>query len=552
MKKQPMLCIGLLLFYVLCTTETHAQDHLFCDDSNFDTTFNSSWLDQVQFQTTRNQVTPQDIASILVEVGALGLLQADMYKRTHPTSTRSLLDYPIHVPMKYSSSTWTTDVTFFYNHTDRVFFTRTSDAIASYFGLCDPKLLEFLSNEVLQEIIKEALPNFKLDPLDVLPLFKNMTTQKRRLGIMFSGMKRCDNRGRFRFMLPLYYLESNFWLTEDEQRAVEVRFGRDPNQNEFAEQYMISDKIGVGDLRFSYDFPVIDRSFFHVRAGVLTTIPLSFPFKRGIKGSKFSKLGIQSPFNMTQLFCAAQGSPAEQEQAMQQGQCFFLRALRHLSSNLIEIPLGNGRHLGIGGYIRYKSYLRNFIQRRWAENVVFNSHVSLELLMPARHKRFYIEQSDQEEFDALGLNKSTEDITDKIGDDPAYAQQVLSFFEKQMTEKFFPFALNTLVWPGCIFKWTTKACYEGKRWGVQAGFDTWVHAKENLSRICIPQSIPQDINTKIARRPLAYQWKLFGSIFLKKRHNENNWLLSLTGDYTIANTGIGSDYTFAFVVERHF
>ncbi len=556
MKKQCSLTMRLVLltFFITLNARTmYAQDDdLFCEDTSFYNAFDSNWLSQTQFQTTRSQATPGDIVTILIDIGVLNLLQANIYKRTNPLNIRNLLDYPSYLPTKYSSACWTTGVYIFYNHTDRDFFTRTSDKLSSYLGICDPKLLEFLSSEILQELIQEEFPNFVLDPLDVMPLFKNMTIQERRLGVMFHGMKRLNNRGRFRFMFPVFYLESNFWLTENEQRAVEERFGSDPNQDDFAEQHMISDKVGVGDLRLTYDVPLIDRSFFHLRGGVLTTIPVSFPFKRGLKGSKFSKTQQRQPFDLVQLFCDAQGTPAEQKQAAQQGLCFFLNALDQLSSTLIEVPLGNGRHLGLGGYVRYKSYLRNLISRQWAENVTFNSYVSLELLMPARHKRFYIEKNDQAAFDALGLNQNKDNIIERIEDDPEYAAAVLSFFETQMTEKFFPFALDTLVWPGFVFRWTTKGHYEGQRWGLEVGFDTWVQAKEHIGGVCIPKTIPQDLNFKITRRSLAYQWKLFGTIFFKNKQDTDNWLLSLTGDYTFANTGIGSDYMMAINIERHF
>lgn len=549
MKNPYILLLGLLLF---CHVVIYSQDDLFGDEASFDASVTTDWLSSAHFATTRSQAQPEDVVAILIDLGALNLLQADIYKRTNPLNIRSLLDYPSYIPLKYSSAPWTTSAVIFYNHTDRDFFTRTSDAISSYLGVCDPNLLEFLSNEVLEEMIRQQFPDYNLSPVDILPLFKNMTIQERRLGIMFEGMKRCSNRSRFRFMFPLYYLESNFWLTEDEQRAIEARLGSDPNQDQFAEDYLISDKIGMGDLRLTYDTPIIDRPFFHLRGGILATIPVSFAFKKGLKGSKFSKLTEQPPFDLLKLFCDAQGSSTEQAQAAQQGLCFFLNTLKHLSANLVEVPLGNGRHFGIGGYIRYKSYLRNFIPRRWAENVTFNSYASLELLLPKNHRRFYIEESDKEEFAALGLNKNISSIKDRISDDPEYANEVLSFMEKQFTQKFFPFALNTLVWPGFVFRWTTRANYEGQRWGVQAGFDTWVQAKEQIGNICIPSTIPQDLNIECARRPLAYQWKLFGSIFLKKRDNDDNWIFSLTSDYTLASSGIGGDYTLALNIGRHF
>ena len=143
-------------------------------------------------------------------------------------------------------------------------------------------------------------------------------------------------------------------------------------------------------------------------------------------------------------------------------------------------------------------------------------------------------------------------IQEKIADDPAYAAQVLTFLEDQLTQKFFPFALHTRVWPGFVFRWTTKAHYEGLRWGLEMGTDTWVQAKEHLSHIKKPKNIPQDLNVKISRKPIAYQWKVFGSIFYKYDGNNSNWVFGLSGDYSFAYTGIGSDYTMAFVIEKHF
>ena len=117
MKKQFGLCIGLTLFCGLNISTLYAQTNLFSEDPALNATFNSSWLDHTQFQTTRNQASAQDITSLLISIGVLDLLQANIYKRTNPINVRNLLDYPTYMPIKYSSSTWTTNAIIFYNHT---------------------------------------------------------------------------------------------------------------------------------------------------------------------------------------------------------------------------------------------------------------------------------------------------------------------------------------------------------------------------------------------------------------------------------------------------
>jgi hypothetical protein len=181
-----------------------------------------------------------------------------------------------------------------------------------------------------------------------------------------------------------------------------------------------------------------------------------------------------------------------------------------------------------------------------------NSFMSIALFTPLHHKRSFIATNYTAAFDALGLNGDIDDIKERVEDDPAYAAQVLNFFDQQMTNIFFPYTVTALVWPGCFYQWTGKVHYEGIRWGVEAGFDTWVQTPETLSNLTIPPWIPNNLNVEIARRPLAYQWKLFGSIFLKNNDTENKWLFGISGDYTLANTGIGRDYTVALVFEHHF
>ena len=178
--------------------------------------------------------------------------------------------------------------------------------------------------------------------------------------------------------------------------------------------------------------------------------------------------------------------------------------------------------------------------------------MSFELFTSKRHLRAYIEKSDVSEFNKLGLNRNKSEVIDELSDNEEYAEKVLAFFEQQMTQKLNPFFIDTQVWPGFVFRWASKAHYEGKRWGVEAGFDTWVKAKEQLYDQDIPNSIPQDINVDIARRPISYQWKLFGNIFFKKRTDKGNWIFSLTSDYTLSQTGIGGDFTVGFVIEKHF
>lgn len=513
--------------------------------------------------TPPNLCDPKFIASTLVDVGIVPILEQNLYLRTNELNNRSLLDYPIFLPRRWKEQPTTIGFDFFWNKTDRMFFTGSSSALSSYLNIGQSALLDavtaaFEKAAPLSPIIADAP-----QPATLLPLFRNFTVEQRRTGVMFHAEKRFKKLFLYCFV-PLYYIERNMFASEVEQEALEVVFGRmdQASENELAENHLISDKFGLGDTRMSIDFQLKENDFFGFNLGFFTTIPTAFAFTNGINGSNFKKVTCPPSIDILKLACdALQGTPEEKAAALVSARNFGFQALDNLGAQILESPLGNGGHLGLGFALQTDSYLKNFVHRPWAQAISFRSRLSLEYLVPARKTRYFLENPcvRLEKFAALGLDRSSEVITKEVEDSEAYALELLNFFDEQIVQEFFPTALTARVHPGFIFRSTSKAYHEGEHWYFAIGSDFWLQSKEKLTNLELPGDCnklcsikEENFDLKNAHKPVAYQGKIWGTVAYKVIRDDIDWILSLNADQTYLNSGIGSDYTVSLGIEAHF
>lgn len=487
-----------------------------------------------------------DIANLLVTFGVINLLQEQLYLKTCPLNNRSLLYSPLFLPMRLGDYTWTVGGHLFWNQTTRMYFARQSSSLCSYLGITQPTLLSKLASlDILSSL------GFQGSADTILSLFKNMTVTQRRSGIMFYG-QRAAGRFGFRIMTPLEYVENNFYVTEEEQTAIERALGQTTNeeQMEFAEQHLIADAIGLGDTRFVFSFMPFEDSNPETTIGVFGTIPTGWAFKRGLMGSSFQHTCPPLELDFVELVDLACNQ--QQAQAAKIGENFMLGALDTFAANMLYAQLGNGGHWSLG--LEYNSVvpLKIFIKRPWAQDVVFKNRTALEYLFPATERRFFTQCSSTSAYEALGLERSKQQIIAQINSDPVYAATVLDFFEQELTEKFYTYPFKARVSPGITYQTTTKAFYEGLHWGVYLGSDTWVRTKATLSHIRKTSPLPTAIDRSKAVQPFAFQSKLFGGIFYKMPRTEYDITLGLNADDTIISSGIGKDFTVSLNLEMNF
>jgi hypothetical protein len=499
------------------------------------------YLDAAGTDHISRAISPVTIMTILNHLNVPTILQEPLFLHTNILNKRSLLDQPIFEPDR---AEFPGDIVIgtsaFWRKTERSNFTRGSDKLESYIALSQASLIAKLEDTIQRA--NEFSPGLDIDIAKIFSLFENMTVEERQIGFMIHGMKRW-RRTTLRVMMPIYYLESNFSLTKKEQDAVALQLGAlDPEEEErFRKTHFINDKIGFGDTRIELDSTVLKRPSFTLRCGALATVPTAWVWGGGFLGSSFAKPSRLPNFELEALFNAIENPGTESEQeAINVIREFLLDSFDRVAANLIDIPLGNNRHLGLGAYIRGKTPLSVYMNNSFAERIRLANRISLELFLPATEKRFYINKIDEVGFG----NHNFQDID--------LAAENVQFLKEQAISRLFLRAFDTRIIPGVIFRWSSGLYYKGERFGFNLGTDFWLQNKPKFSSISVSQKILHQIDIPKAKPPVAQQSKIFGGLVCKHKTDRSTWIFSLNADASLNTKGLGQDYSLSFNFESSF
>ncbi len=557
-------CLFLLFFATMLTADLQVLR-----GDSFDDLIDSLDNDIATTNLIANSVMPDapraaDKPSLIValeEFGVLALLQENFFLRTNILRHRSLLDYPEFIPYRHDKDKRGVYVDFFYNQTSRMYFTKGSSNICSYLALSQQSFLQKLENII--DSVKLAFLDLVIDTDKVfrlLGLFQTFTVQERRLGFMIGG-KTKFNRWYLNIFAPWYYIERNHFVNEDLQESIdalitdileetfdiprltpEQMVAAEKKKNQFIDQHLIVDKFGIGDTRVYLDYPVIKNKYVSTRAGFLATIPTAFAFKKGLKGTNLQRTINRPILNLTAIANQFTQTQTINPQLFD----FGLAALDNLSAMLLETPLGNGGHVGIGVILRNRSPLSSFIKQDWARRIIMRSFISFEYQFPAIEWRSFRIPVNEALFNARDLTDTSPDTS------PLIINSNYAFILQQLTDRLFPVAAQALMNPGIIFRWSSQTCYEGNWGGFTIGSDTYVQNKEKFLKIYIDNFTQPMIDSFNARAPIAYQSKLVGSVFWKIEKPDRLYTVSLLGDYTFMNKGIGADFMITLKFDTTF
>jgi hypothetical protein len=181
-----------------------------------------------------------------------------------------------------------------------------------------------------------------------------------------------------------------------------------------------------------------------------------------------------------------------------------------------------------------------FFNTWFAARMKIASRMSLELFIPAREKRFYINRIDEKGF------------ADRNFADTSMAAENVQFLKEQAISRLFLRAFSTRVVPGVIFRWNSGIYYKGDLFGFNLGLDYWLQNKAHLSSIEASPKTLAEIDIPKAKQPVAQQSKIFGAFLLKHKTNKANWFFSLNADASLSTKGLGQDYSVALNFEASF
>lgn len=540
------VCTGIFSDY-LCASDdnqmTISRDFDF-DTVSFDEEDDyqfTEYLDTAGVDHISRAINPVTIMTILNHLNVPAILQEPLFLHTNILNKRSLLDEPIFEPDRAEfPGKFVIGTSAFIRKTDRSNFTKNSTKLESYIALSQASLIAKLEDTIQRA--NAFSPGIDIDIAKIFSLFENMTVEERQVGFMFHVMKSWRYT-TLRVMMPIYYLESNFSLTKQEQDAVAVQLGSlDPEEEErFRKAHFISDKIGFGDTRIEVDRKVLKRPSFTLRCGALATIPTAWIWGGGFLGSSFAEPSTLPNFELEALFNAIENPSTDTEAAaISVIREFLLDAFDRVAADLIDVPLGNNRHLGLGFYFRGKTPLSAYMNNSFAQKIRLANRISVELFLPATEKRFYINKIDEVGFGNHNFQ------------DNDLAAENVQFLKEQAISRLFLRAFDTRVIPGVIFRWSSGMYYKGERFGFNLGTDFWLQNKPTFSSIAVSQKILHQIDIPKAKPPVAQQGKVFGGIICKHKSDRNTWIFSLNADASVSGKGLGQDYTLSFNFESSF
>ncbi len=480
-----------------------------------------------------SDITAQDVLDFIAAPPLLlqDRLQTNLYLFTFPANQRrrSLLDYPFNYLHDFclpecgvQGSAW-----FFYNQTSLDNFTEAGTNITSYWNLNDENIIRDIDED-----------DFGINIPDAIALLGLLKMQERRTGFLFGAFGVWDS-WNLELRTPFYYNERNFFVTPEEQALImNSNFFDTDNSGSTSRkelhEHFVSDAFGLGDTRVCAGCFLVDQENFGLNVGALMTFPTAFAFERGLIGGDFNKNSKHCPFDLLSLFQLALGTPPNTDLVTQLSIDFLVSAFDKLSANLLQVSMGNGGHIGAGFFFENDLPLN--------ERFKITTRGEIEYLFPSSERRFYITKKFPQEFTAR------EPYTTEEGADPAQAPEKLAFLNMQLIDTFIPKVYSTSIYPGFIVRFASELSgYFGETWSFGIGYDLWWQDRERLGPIHANPLQIANIRTDIATRPGEFQNKIFGTIcYYREDGDWFDWNLTVYGDYTILNSGIGRDFTLSF------
>lgn len=513
-------------------------------DEEDDYEFMNEYLDVAGSDHMTRSIDPIIVMSIFNHLGIPTILQEPLFLHTNILNKRSLLDQPIFEPDRPEyPGKWLVGMNLFARKTTRSNFTRGSTKFDSWLALSQASLIRKLERAI--DNINILSPGTEINIAEIFALFENMSVEERQVGLMIQGIKQWRSV-TLRVMAPIYYLESNFSLTKKEQDEVARVLGAlEPEEEKrFRKAHFISDRIGFGDTRLEVDGTVVKRPSYKLRVGGQATIPTAFTWGGGFLGSLFAKPSTLPTFDLEPIFDVLENGGAQSEQeAMTIVRDFLLDAFDRIASDLIDVPLGNRGHLGLGFFTRTKIPMSAFFDTWFAHRLKYASRMSLELFLPAREKRFYINRINEQGFASRNFQDTQ---------DPVVAAENVQFLKDQAISRLFLRSFSTRIVPGAIFRWNGGMYYKGDIFGFNLGLDYWLQNKARISSISVLQKTIQELDIPKAKQPVAQQSKIFGAFLFKIKSDRCTYFCSINADASLSTKGLGQDYSLAINFESSF
>lgn len=521
--------------------------------------FDSFFDESGEINVTKNMIRscePGEATSWVLFLTALGipkLLDAPFYLRTNVPNVRNIINYPnffIFQPLAEQQLRIYT----FYEAASKKNFTKaktnqisknkcdyqSGQRLGSYLNIENAGILSFLETDIPK--YRELLPP-ELQPLThihfplVMNAFGNARQEERRLGVMFHYYKQFNPKTMLEVRMPILYEIHNLNFNEEDKNTLDLQFSefeQDPNFDEvaFGKKHLAMDAIGSGTMDITLEHTCYESGDSKVIIGGALFLPTDARWISGIVGSYFKPKDIQPLLPLCELVNISnlEAGPSLNPQAQDIIQDYFLAAIDHLSSAVLQCPMGYNQHLGIA--------LKVLPYWQWKENLLYSGMYIFEYLVPRQEDRFYIMK------EKVPFSTQFEQIQN---DD-----EKIKLFEKQLTAHLFPRVFTTNVSPGFIVNTITNLQWTRKAWDYTIGYNWWYKTSEKLSNIQSLNVDVSDLNINKATAKSAQQVKLYANLHTIFKTENHDISCSIFGNVTIYNDNVGNDFMFGITFDKTF
>lgn len=461
--------------------------------------------------------------------GAL-LLKKPFYTYTNPLRYKSILNFQKHCLALYDT-TKEQDVSFFYQQIDKGYYKDSHTGICDYIDTKQDGIIKVLDELEFNDIL---LP-------DVLALFDNLKIQERKVGILFQKNGSLYDK-KWTFQIPFLYQEHNFYLSPYERSLINnqplytkreapkqveeasAKAGKSSSPIDFFRNHLVSDKIGFSDARFSFSFIEKKYASSFYSAGGFVTVPCAFSLKKGIVGAHLDALKESTPFDLhsdlVDLYVTGKYSQIKQNVFD-----YGLSVLDRAATILLENPLGNKRHVGIG--------VHGKLTKNVSESFSLRTQAHIELLLPSLERRFIKVFLNNTELDSIH-------VSDPVTEEEAALK--VAALNVSMQESFFPEGYKMVVFPGLESQASVELKYKKGLWQASIGGQLWHHTQERFLSTPSGNGIVQSrFDVQSCKQEQAFQENIFCSL-VRKKNKESSWFFGLNIEKTFLSQSRGKDF----------
>lgn len=470
----------------------------------------------------KKEITYIDVLNQILGFKINDILAKDFYKKTHTVIKRPILTLPIFnlYHTDHICQDWLFRFFFFGNSTDRAFFTNNNPLIKSFIALDDKDILE-----IIEDLVPQA-PK-------ILGLAGNIKKQERRAGFMFQSLINFNDLD-LEIDLPIFYEERNYFFTQREKEELEEALGgrTEKEEERRLRKHAVSDKLGVGDAKIKVGYSTLKKDNICCKIGLQSTLPIAFAIKNGIVGSNFKKVTKSQPpnFDFKRIFELIDDN---QNELVNEFKDFGITAIDWLSAIVLDDPLGNYGHFGLGLFIEPQIKIN--------EGVSLKILGSIEYFFPKKECRYFLKVKDKALFKTSTLEKAL--------DNEEEAKKEVMFLNQQVINTLFPSLLSAEITPGFIAQITIGPQFKLNEWNFLFGYDFWFQDKEKIGTIFCN---PFNLNIDKAIKCRASSSKLFASLTYTKIKPDTEWSVLLNFEDAIDNKGIGRDFSVALGFEFNY